>query len=223
MNRIAALIALCAAGALAQGCSTLANGAADAKTTAEAHPIAVDTQIVTLTIAVDNAAAGLSTTDRARVRAFADAYLRNGHGPISVTAPTGARGDRAAADAAADARAVLDETGVSADAMESSAYRSAEDKRELVLSFTRYVATAPACGDWSSTLVSDFKNLNSPNYGCAMQRNLAAMVADPRDLAQPADETGPDATARTRMISAYRKGEKTVSETDAEIKAEISK
>jgi pilus assembly protein CpaD len=222
MKRIAALIAVFAAAALAQGCSTLSNGAADAKSIAEEHPIAVDTQVVTLAISVDDAAAGLSTTDRARVRAFADAYLRNGHGPVSVTAPTGSRGDRAAADAAAEARAVLDETGVDAADIEASAYRSAEDKRELVLSFTRYVATPSACGDWSSTYKRDFKNLSSPNYGCATQNNLAAMIADPRDLTQPADETPADAAARVRMIGAYRRGEKTASETDGDIKAEVS-
>ncbi len=204
------------------GCSTLSNGASDAKTVAEEHPIAVDTQVVTLTIPVENAAAGLSTTDRARVRAFADHYLRIGHGPVSVTAPTGSRGDAAARDAAADARTVLDATGVDPADVEFASYRSAEDKRELVLSFTRYVATPPACGDWSPTFKRDFKNLSSPNYGCATQSNLAAMIADPRDLSQPADGTPPDANARARMIGAYRRGEKTASETDTEIQAEIS-
>lgn len=221
MTRFAALTFVCAA--LLGGCSTLKNGAADAGGVQERHPIAVDTQIVTLTIPVDAAAAGLSTTDRARVRAFADSYLRNGHGPVSVTTPTGSRGDMAAVDAAADVRAVMDETGVDAADVESTSYRSAEEKRELVLSYTRYVATPPACGDWSSTLKTDFKNLNSPNYGCATQNNLAAMIADPRDLTQPADETPADANARARMIGAYRRGEKTSSETDGDIKTEISK
>lgn len=222
MNRIAAIAVSLGLALLLGACSTLSNDGSDARTVAQEHPIAVDTQVVTLTIPVENAAAGLSTTDRARVRAFAQSYLRNGHGPVSVTAPTGSRNDLSASDAAIDARAVLDETGVDTADIESAAYRSDEEKRDLVLSYTRYVATPPVCGDWSSTRVRDFKNLSSPNYGCATQNNLAAMIADPRDLTQPADETPADANARTRMIGAYRRGEKTATETDAEIKAEIS-
>lgn len=222
MKSFAVALFVAVSAALSAGCSTLSNSADDAKGVAEEHPIAVDTQVVTLTIPVENAVAGLSSTDRARVRAFADHYLRIGHGPVSVTTPTGSRGDASAQSASADARAVLDAAGVDAAEIQSTTYRSAEEKRELVLSFTRYVATPPACGDWSPTFKRDFKNLTSPNYGCATQSNLAAMIADPRDLVQPADETPADANARGRMIGAYRRGEKTQSETDADIKAEIS-
>lgn len=222
MKRFAAIAIAAACTALLSACSTLSNGESDAKTSAEEHPISVDTQVVTLTIPIENAAAGLSTTDRARVRAFADSYLRAGHGPVSVTTPTGSRGDAAAADAAADARAVLDASGVSASDVEAAAYRSAEEKRELVLSYTRYVATPPACGDWSSPFKRDFKNLSTPNYGCATRNNLAAMIADPRDLVQPADETPADVAARIRAVGAYRRGERTSSETDADINTEIA-
>jgi pilus assembly protein CpaD len=46
----------------------------------------------------------------------------------------------------------------------------------------RYVATAPACPDWSRTDTLDNQNLNGSNFGCATASSLALQVADPRDL-----------------------------------------
>ena len=43
-------------------------------------------------------------------------------------------------------------------------------------------ASVPGCPDWSATSDANFENGISPNYGCANNSNLAAMVADPEDL-----------------------------------------
>lgn len=219
MSRIVFALSALASAALS-GCSTLVNGRDEALSIAEEHPIAVDSQVVTLTVALGDD--GLSAVDSARVRAFADSYLAAGHGPVSVTSPTGSQGDRGAMQAAVDARSILDDAGVAADRVEQTGYLSGESKRQLVLSYVRYVATPSACGVWTGTMARDFKNLRSPNYGCAMQNNLAAMIADPRELVEPAGMTPADSNARTRMIDAYRKGAKTSSETDQDIKADVA-
>ncbi|MFQ5972223.1 MAG: CpaD family pilus assembly lipoprotein [Alphaproteobacteria bacterium] len=46
----------------------------------------------------------------------------------------------------------------------------------------RYVASPPACPDWSRANIVDGSNMNSSNFGCATSTNLVKMVADPRDL-----------------------------------------
>ncbi len=46
----------------------------------------------------------------------------------------------------------------------------------------RYVATARDCPDWSRISWANFDNLTSPDFGCATNADLAAMVADPHDL-----------------------------------------
>ena len=43
-------------------------------------------------------------------------------------------------------------------------------------------ASVPGCPDWSATSDATLGNGISPNYGCANNSNLAAMVADPEDL-----------------------------------------
>ena len=44
------------------------------------------------------------------------------------------------------------------------------------------------------------------NFGCASQRNLAAMVDNPSDLVQPRSETPAYTERRTAAFEKYRKG-----------------
>ena len=53
---------------------------------------------------------------------------------------------------------------------------------ELRLTIESYAASAPACPDWSKPPGSDLANTLPSDFGCATDANLAAMVADPRDL-----------------------------------------
>ena len=41
------------------------------------------------------------------------------------------------------------------------------------------------CGDWSKDLADTSDNTSYPNLGCAVQNNLAAMIADPKTLVVP--------------------------------------
>lgn len=205
-----------AATALLAGCAGAWNGPEGALTIAEEHPITVDSQVVTMTVGVDGV---VSDVDRSRLASFANAYLENGHGPVSISAPAATK----RYDAAAEVRKALNDAGISWEDMSGSGYIPAEGtKQEIVLSYTRYVATPSACGVWQGVKAREYANLRSPNFGCATQNNLAAMVADPRDLMQPADEAPADATARIRGVNAYRQGQKTSSEIDGEIKQQVS-
>lgn len=47
---------------------------------------------------------------------------------------------------------------------------------------TRSVASVPGCPDWSAKSDMNYTNGLSPNHGCGVNSNFAAMVADPQDL-----------------------------------------
>lgn len=212
MTRPMKTILLLAAAAAATGCATKFNTAEHALSVAEEHPISVDSQTVTMTLAPG---ASLTGVDRARLRAFADAYMRNGHGSLTVRAPGGAGGQGEAV------RAALDEFGVPPDRVAASSY-GAGTTADLILSYTHYVATPSACGVWEGQAERDFRNMRSPNFGCSMQNNLAAMIGDPRDLVEPAAMTAPDTATRIRGVQLYREGRETSSETDGEIEQNIA-
>ncbi|MBU6267471.1 MAG: pilus assembly protein CpaD [Sphingomonadales bacterium] len=61
----------------------------------------------------------------------------------------------------------------------SQGYVAAGTARVVI---TRTTASVPHCPDWSSNSESNFLNATHPNYGCAVNSNLAAMVANPEDL-----------------------------------------
>ncbi len=71
---------------------------------------------------------------------------------------------------------------------------------------TRSSAEVPGCPDWSATSDMNYTNATSPNFGCANNSNLAAMVADPEDLLQGKTATSETTAATaTKAIEAYRK------------------
>ncbi|MFZ5618412.1 MAG: CpaD family pilus assembly lipoprotein, partial [Pseudomonadota bacterium] len=104
MNRSISKLLLLAAAVSSVGCAAKFNGQEHALTIAEEHPISVDSQTVTMTIS--DSPGELSALDRSRVRAFAGAYMNNGHGVISVTAPASGSG------AVASVRQALYDAGV---------------------------------------------------------------------------------------------------------------
>jgi pilus assembly protein CpaD len=53
------------------------------------------------------------------------------------------------------------------------------------------------------------ENKDYYNFGCATQRNLAAMVDNPSDLEQPRSETAAYTARRTAAFEKYRRGEPT--------------
>ncbi len=199
------------------------NGPQHALTVAEQHPIAVDNQVVTLTIKMDPSTDDLSNVDRARLRAFVDSYLNNGHGPLTVTGPSGAGNDNDGHEASADIRKALNEAGVPWSAIHGATYRTGDaSNSDTIVSFTRYVASASPCGIWKGMREREYRNLRTPNMGCATMNNYAAMIADPHDLIAPADVDPRDGEMVVRAIDKYRNGEVTSSEIDGDINAQTS-
>lgn len=70
---------------------------------------------------------------------------------------------------------------------------------------TRAVATVPNCPNWSAQSDSNPNNATSPGYGCAVNGNLAAMIADPEDLLRGQRGSGETVVmSSTKAIDAYR-------------------
>lgn len=69
----------------------------------------------------------------------------------------------------------------------------------------RTQATVPGCPNWSELASPNFENRTMPNYGCAVNGNLAAMVANPQDLVFGREGSGvSDASTASRAIGVYR-------------------
>ena len=75
---------------------------------------------------------------------------------------------------------------------------------------TRSMAAVPGCPNWSANSDANPDNATYPGYGCAVNGNLAAMVANPEDLIQGQTGTGETVvTTSTKAIQTYRAQEPT--------------
>lgn len=70
---------------------------------------------------------------------------------------------------------------------------------------TRSTAEVPGCPDWKSKLEMNYRNATSSNYGCSVNANVAAMVANKEDLVrgEPGTLTNPTQRSDT-AIKQYR-------------------
>ena len=78
----------------------------------------------------------------------------------------------------------------------------------VVVSRTR--ASVPGCPNWSGKSQPNFANHSMSNFGCGVNVNLAAMIADPNDLVWGREGNGyGNADTASRAIRSYRNAKPT--------------
>jgi pilus assembly protein CpaD len=181
------------------------------------HPIAVQEANRSVVVFVGHARGGLSAPQRADVLGLAQTWVREGTGAIVADVPVDTPNARAAASAYSEIRSLLAAGGVPPRGITLHHYHP-DDPRTLAtirLSYPRIAAVAGPCGMWPDDLGPSLLNRgyseNKPyyNFGCASQRNLAAMIDNPADLEQPRSETAAYTVRRSEAFEKYRKGEPT--------------
>ena len=88
---------------------------------------------------------------------------------------------------------------------DSSAVAGIAPQGSVRLIVRRATASVPGCPDWSAKQESEMTLGTSSNFGCGINGNIAAMVANPEDLVrgQTSDSDLRTATSN-RAISTYR-------------------
>jgi pilus assembly protein CpaD len=180
------------------------------------HPISIVEKDRKLEIFVGSARNGLTPEQRADVLAYAQTWRGEGTGRFIIDQPSGARNARAAAIALSEIRSILAASGIPPQAVKVQHVRVADRNTLAVISinYPHLAAQAGPCGRWPDNLgpgedPRHLENIQYWNFGCATQRNLAAMVANPADLVQPRSEAPVYAGRRTTVLDKYRKGDST--------------
>jgi pilus assembly protein CpaD len=197
-------------------CASPVNGPDQAFDPNTRYPITVEPRMMVLHLPYGGPNARLDQNLDDQLTRFAHDYLDHGSGAIAVSAP---RRDRDAPDYYATRLVAL---GVPRAHILLGNQDGPDGGDQVKLTYIRYSAETPACGDWSKNLGDTADNSVSPNFGCATQHNLAAMVSDPRDLVAPRDFDPDDAQRRLAVLDKYRKGQSTVAEKTKDQSAAIS-
>ena len=140
------------------------------------------------------------------VRGFGQNYAGASSGTIQIAVPTGSVNARAARAVVPQIKRALAAEGISEKRMVVVGYGAEGGVSAPVrISFVALTAMTDQCGQWPEDLMSNsYGNKNWYNFGCASQNNLAAQVANPKDLFDPRATTPIDATRRGNVIDTYR-------------------
>ncbi len=158
----------------------------------------------------------ISETILRNVRVLAvDQAVEEKDGKKVVIGKVGTGNERAAAAAGREVRSILAASGVPADGIVVRGYHPPGGRLATIhITYPKISAQAGPCGLWPQDIGPSlnrgyFENQPPWNFGCANQRNLAAMVDNPADLVQPRGETPAYTMRRTTVLDNYRQGKPT--------------
>lgn len=190
---------------VAGSCAATNDGSMISQDGAANHPITVEPNYRELKIQFAGGPEGLAPDDAARFDNFLADYRAHGNGSLGISVPGGAPSHAAITFLAERAAA----SGISRDRILVSTHDVANGDYRVDVSYITYTAHADSCGDWSENLAFTGDNLTPKNFGCSVQHNIAAMVADPRDLLGPRRFEPADANRADTVVTKYEQGEVT--------------
>jgi pilus assembly protein CpaD len=206
------MVALGAAALLLTGCM----GSKDVTSSIPAdyrqrHPIILTQANETLDVFVGNVG-GLDLRQKEDVRSFARDYMANGQGPLIAYLP--ADSQTAGTNAGLNGIRQTLAGGGASGRLQIAHYHAGPGKAAPIkLAFARLKAETPSpCGYEHDEIVpsrfsANAANPQGNNFGCTFQINLAAQVADPRDLVRARQEGPIDVDKRLAGIERNREAD----------------
>ena len=201
--RPSAVLLLCMVALPIAGCSPDVGSADDVfvpYAPEQRFPIAVVDRPVKMTVPAGTGR--LAPEEVNRLVRFAREADAGASSPIQIAYPKGSAKARKVAGQSAQ---LLAAQGIARGMIQTTNHAGSNDV--VSLSFTRKAAVTKECGDWSRDMANDPKNMPPADFGCSMQNNVAAMVANPQDIQQPRNMSPAHATSRMPGMNTYQSGE----------------
>lgn len=150
---------------------------------------------------------GLSANQQLALTDFANQFGLAGAPVIRIEAPSGQ--DAIANQMAWSVRGQLESIGVPSNRIQVMAYDAPDPRAPVLVGFDTVQAFVPRCNAGATNLTRTAANATPANFGCAVTANLAAQIADPRDIVSPREMTPADAGRRAVVFDSYRRGQLT--------------
>lgn len=216
MIRLAAVFAV---SALVSACVSAGSAGAPPLTATSRYVLQVEPGVDRIALAVhDN---GLSTTQQAALADLAARFAQARGDIIRVETPTG--DDPVAHQVAWNTRDALVARGVPAARVQVVSYAAPAARAPILAGFETVQAFVPNCAATQAGMRSSFSNQPSASFGCAVTANLAAQIANPRDIVAPAALAASDTGRRGKVFDTYRAGATTSAPQEPLIDGEISR
>jgi len=170
-------------------------------------PLTVGVETVTLPLVIPFSSKEFPAQEGDRLKSFVNDFINRGNGRITIETGSERDGGSLVSSRIHQVQKALTNAGVS--------YREITFKTNsplitgygnVTLSFLANTVDVPECGDWSTSASYNWTNRRHYNYGCAIQRNIGLMVADPGDLKRPKPVSGKSAYRVNGVITHHRTG-----------------
>lgn len=207
MNRTPIIALLSAATLLLGACvgGPASLGGEPPLTPTSRYQLQVEPDLDRIALAVHDS--GLSPAQGDALQALVGRYRYVEPVPIVIEAPAG--NDPVALKTAYDIKSALAASGVAPDRIMLISYAAPDPRAPVVVGYQTVRAAVPQCGTAWGNLSRTGDNQSASNFGCAVTANLAAQIADPRDIQTPRAMTPADAGRRTVVFDLYRGGKQT--------------
>lgn len=168
------------------------------------HPLVVEPTVAVLQLSARSDLAGL---DRRRLAAFAADFVRKGSGRLDISVGANSAEDPEARATGQAIAAVLMDAGVKWRELRLQLVlgETALARGDATLRFDAAKVWLPECNDWRD----GDKNAPSANFGCSVQSNIGAMVANPQDLVGPDDDDRAASSRESQVIDKWGQGQAT--------------
>lgn len=161
----------------------------------KAFPISVEKGPIALE--VSSAHGTLQPTQINAVMAFANQAMQAGVTPVTINRPSGGG---ASARVASEIAAVMAQQGLTRNMLRVATY-SGPASGAVVISYVSTYAKTKKCGEWPEDASETDLNQHLTSHGCAVQANVAAMVANPETFVVPSATTPIVASTRSVGIN----------------------
>jgi pilus assembly protein CpaD len=213
------LIALAAVSALLSACASAGPVGAPPLNAGSRYVLQVEPGVDRIALAVRED--GLSANQQAALAALAGRFAQARAPLIRVETPSG--DDPIAHQVAWNTRDALIARGVPADRVQVVAYEAPNARSPILAGFETVQAVIPNCAATLSAMGSNFSNQPSSGFGCSINANLAAQIANPRDIVSPVAVAASDSGRRGKVFDTYRAGAQTSAPQEPLIDGEVSK
>ncbi len=136
------------------------------------------------------------------VQGFLHQATSAGVTPITLARPSGGGGS---SRVASEIASLMAGQGIARQRVVFATYDAPANAPVRLSYISTYARTKP-CGQWTSDLTESSANEGAPNHGCAVQANIAAMLADPETLVVPNATTPIPAAGRMAAVTALSTG-----------------
>jgi pilus assembly protein CpaD len=163
---------------------------------------------------------GLSANQHAALQTLVGRFAEARADVLTVEAPSG--DDPVAAGQAYAIRDALQAMGVPGEMIQVVGYHAPSPRAPVLAGFQTVHAYIPDCAAEPRRMEGRASNAATGGFGCSVTANMAAQIADPRDIVSPRAFEPGDSGRSAVVFARYRQGQPTAAPQEAMVDGRIS-